>query len=476
MKTVAIINPGTVHRYLHEGHGLARMVITAFLRSCYDRRFRWPSGGRCTCVPLVTLMNLCQLFENRGWSPVVFDEQTKAIDFSTNADLVCVTAVTVQYERAVWIARQFRKRGIPIAIGGVHASCVPETFMDDFDTVCVGEAEAYIDEMLSDLAEGRLKFLYKSNRTVSMTEAPFLRNDLTVGLSVPFHPVAFSRGCNNACEFCSIRMSLGRHRTRDVDSVVRHISETGARRVWFYDANLTTDREQCKALFRGLAPLDISWMSSSSLDACMDDEIVDLMAASGCWLLSLGFESLCQEVLASSGKEQNMVARYTDIIERLHNRGIAVEGNFVFGFDGQTTDAFAETAQFIIENGIDIPSIFMLTPYPDTPLFHRLDSQGRIVDRDWSHYENVHFVHLPVFEPDCMSRQELREGCRLADRLVYGARGTLRRLWNARTCRPSVMIANYINMRRMMRQGHLLPRIRGKTEPKLTYPAFETHE
>ena len=193
-------------------------------------------------------------------------------------------------------------------------------------------------------------------------------------------------------------MALGGHRTRSVDSVVRHISEVGARHVWFHDANLTADKAKAKALFRALIPLKITWMSSVPVSACLDEEMLDLMAASGCWLLSLGFETLSQANLQASRKRQTKVPEYLQVIQQLHSRRIAIEGNFIFGFDSDTLDVFDQTAKFVIKSGIDIPNFFVLTPYPNTPLYRGLDAQGRIVDRNWSHYENVHFA---LRRPSC---------------------------------------------------------------------------
>ena len=398
MRRTLIINPGSIHRYLGESVGLRDMLFAAFVRKYYDRRFQWPRHTRCITVPPVTLMNLQQLFEAQGWEARAVDEQVQEIGFSCSVDLVCLTAVTAQYERAAWIARQFRQRGIPTAIGGVHASCMPEACKDDFDTVCVGEAEAYLDRMLADLSAGRLQPLYRAERRVDMNEVPFLRHDLAVGRFLPFHSVALSRGCDNGCDFCSIRMALGGHRTRSVDSVVRHISEVGARHVWFHDANLTADKAKAKALFRALIPLKITWMSSVPVSACLDEEMLDLMAASGCWLLSLGFETLSQANLQASRKRQTKVPEYLQVIQQLHSRRIAIEGNFIFGFDSDTLDVFDQTAKFVIKSGIDIPNFFVLTPYPIPPLYRGLDAQGRIVDRNWSHYENVHFA---LRRPSC---------------------------------------------------------------------------
>src|SRR6202043_3349852 len=159
--------------------------------------------------------------------------------------------------------------------------------------------------------------------------------------------------------------------------------------------------------------------------------------------------SLNDNNIKTAQKFQNRVEDYQAIIDSLHDRDIAIEGNFAFGFDEDTLDVFERTARFIVNAGIDLPELYMLTPYPDTELYGRLLKEGRIVDFDWSHYDNTHFLHLPVFEPKHMSREQLREGCRQAERLVYSRLNTLRRVAKSRVMHVPVLGANWIYASRM---------------------------
>jgi len=456
MKTVALINPRTVNKYYHVASGFFDRCLARFIRRHYDGRFAM--HGRCATMPPITLLALRALFEERGCRTVLIDEQVDEIDFGLDVDLICLTASTPQIERARRIASAFRARGIPAAVGGVHASCLPEECTAHFDTVCVGEAEGYIDELVRDLRGGRLKPLYRNEREIDLDETPFYSYDVASGKHMPFYAINFSRGCNFRCEFCSVQSTLGRHRTRSVKSVVRAIAESGAREIWFSDASLTADRGKARALFRALVPLKINWLSSVPLNIAGDEELLDLMAESGCWLVSVGFESLNGDNLRASGKAQNRVEEYRRVIRALHKRRIAVEGNFVFGFDGDVADAFDTTAAFTIDAGIDIPEFYVLTPYPGTPLYRRLLGEERIRDRDWTHYDNTHFQYLPVFEPKRMDREALREGCRRAEQTAYRPWNCIRRLRNAGIYRPSVWLANAIFSRRMVQQRNLIPR------------------
>lgn len=457
MNSVLLVNPKTVNKYYHVTAGLLDRWFVRFIQKYFDSRFYLPSHSRCTTMPPITLLALQALFRRRCRTFVV-DEQVEEIDFSLQPDLVCLTATTPQYGRAREIASVFNTRGIRTAIGGIHATCLPHECSDGFDTVCVGEAEGYVDEMIADLSAGRLKAVYRNDTPVGLDSCPFYDYDIVSGKYLPFYVINFSRGCPFKCEFCSVQSTLGKHRTRSVTSVVRQIADSGAREIWFADAALTANRERALALFKALIPLKINWLASIPLNIGQDEHVLDLMAASGCWLASIGFETLETSNLRACHKSQNRVEEYRNIIRALHERRIAIEGNFVFGFDGDTESVFDETAAFTVEVGIDIPEFYVLTPYPGTPLYQRLLAERRIVDHEWAHYDNTHFHYLPVFEPRNMSRGVLREGCRRADQIAYSPRNTVRRLWNTRMYRPSICITNFIFMRRMLLQNSLLPR------------------
>jgi radical SAM superfamily enzyme YgiQ (UPF0313 family) len=450
-KTFLLVNPKTPSKYCHTVSGWADQLIVRYIRSKWHRRFEVPTSGRCTSVPPITLFALQALFE-KGCRALVVDEQVEPVDVSLPVDLVCLTATTPQITRAAQIAAAFRKRGVPTVIGGIHATCCPGECAWHFDTVCVGEAEAYIEEMLRDLNAGGLKPLYRAQQRVEMDKTPFYDYDVASGKHLPFYAINLSRGCPFHCGFCSIRSTFGTHRTRSVDALVRQLKQTGARQVYVSDASLTANRARVRELLRALVPLNIRWLGSMTLDVAEDEELLDLLSESGCWLASVGFETLSERNLRAAGKLRIRPERFREAINAFHRRHIAVEGNFVFGFDGDCEDVFDCTAAFTIETGIDLPEFYVLTPYPGTPLYQRLCREGRIVDRDWAHYDNAHFRHLPVFEPRNMSREALRAGCRRASRVAYAPANALRRLRNAGIFQPSIWIANYIlahNQRRI---------------------------
>jgi radical SAM superfamily enzyme YgiQ (UPF0313 family) len=453
---VMLINPKTINKYYHHSFGWLDQLFAWFFRRFYDKRFEIPSHTYCTTMPPITLYALEGLFGDACELQVI-DEQVDAIDFDVPADLVCMTATTPQVPRAYEIAQRYRERGVPTAIGGVHATCLPDECAQHCDTVCVGEAEGYIEQLLADLGRGRLQRRYVNQRTVSIQEVPFYRYQIGTGKYLPYHVINFSRGCVFKCDFCSIQATLGSFRTRPVERVVKRIKEVGSKNLWFPDATLTANPQKARELFQALVPLKVRWLGQITLNIAKDEAMLDLLAASGCWLVGIGFDSLSKLNLRTARKVQNRVEDYARVIRALHERNIAIEGNFVFGFDEDREDVFDSTASFVNAAGVDLPEFYNLTPYPDTELYRRMHREGRIVDGNWAHYDNTHFYYPPVFQPRHMSRAQLQEGCRRAERRVYRPWATLRRLARARVFHVPVLIANLIYCRRMMNQDNLVP-------------------
>jgi radical SAM superfamily enzyme YgiQ (UPF0313 family) len=455
-KHVALINPRTVNKYYHLNLGGVDKLFAWFFRKFYDKQFEIPSHTYCTTMPPVTLYALESLFGDRCRFTVI-DEQVDAIDENLDADLVCMTATTPQIPRAFEISRRFRARGIRTAIGGVHATCLPEECAEHFDVVCVGEAEGYIDELLADLENDALKPRYVNRNSVSLENVPFYRYEIGGGKYLPFHVINYSRGCVFKCDYCSIQSTLGSFRTRPVEKVVERIQEVGSRNLWFPDATLTANPQRARELFKALIPVKVRWLGQITLNIAKDEAMLDLMAESGCWLVGIGFETLSQLNMRTSRKVQNRVEDYARVIKALHDRNMAIEGNFVFGFDEDEPDCFDTTARFIIDAGVDLPECYVLTPYPDTALYQRMKAEGRIVDTDWRHYDNTHFTYPPVFQPKNMSREELWEGCKRVEREIYTPWNTVRRWMTSRVWHMPTLIANIVYSRRMMARGDLVP-------------------
>ncbi|HWV57066.1 MAG TPA: radical SAM protein, partial [Longimicrobiales bacterium] len=275
---------------------------------------------------------------------------------------------------------------------------------------------------------------------LSLAGLPFPRRDLLrPGSYVTTHVFEATRGCVHRCEFCVVPSAWGtKPYQKPVEEVVADIRQHWARKIIFIDLNLISDRDYATRLFEALIPLRVRWFGLSTTLIARDPELLALAARSGCTGLLIGFESIVRGSLRESRKGFNSPDAYADIVARLHRHGITVMGCFTFGMEHDTPDVFLATARFAIEAGIDLPRFAIVTPFPGTALFRRLEAEGRILTRDWSLYDGQHVV----FQPAQMSVEELRTGHQQAWRHAYSFRSMAKRLMRSRLQIPTWIAAN----------------------------------
>ncbi len=274
-----------------------------------------------------------------------------------------------------------------------------------------------------------MKKMYVQGHDLNLAGRPFPKREMLPGAKyATTHTIEATRGCIHGCEFCVVPSAWGKPLQKPVSEVVSDIEQMEARRLIFLDLNLIADVEYAKELFEALIPLKIKWGGLATTTFAWDEELLDLAAKSGCRGILIGFESLSKESLAETRKVFNARRDYRDIVGRIHERGIAIMGCFVFGFDHDTTETFDETVDFVIEAKIDLPRYAILTPFPGTPLFRRLKSAGRIISEDWTYYDGQHVN----FMPERMTPNELLHGTERAWKRTYGYRSMVKRLLGAR--------------------------------------------
>jgi radical SAM superfamily enzyme YgiQ (UPF0313 family) len=362
----------------------------------------------------------------------IVDEQVDEVPLRGDFDLVGITCMTALAPRAYRLAAAFRRRGIPVVLGGLHPTLCPEEARQHADSVVVGEAEGVWRTLLADLALGRLRPLYRAGATGPVFRRGRLpRGRLEARHYAPVHAVQATRGCPHRCEFCSVSAaSGGRQVRRPVDEVVDEIAGLPGRRFIFVDDNLVADREYASELFDRLTPLNRRWVTQCTLRAAEETDLLARMAGAGCVGVFVGLETFSESNLIGVGKDCHRVQQYRDRVGRFHAAGIGVEAGIVFGFDRDTPRVFADTLSHLEELAIDAIQVSILTPLPGTPLYRRV--ADRIIDRDWSHYD----FHHVVFEPRGMSPAQLQAGHDWVTREFYRpgriARRTLRYLGQPR--------------------------------------------
>lgn len=383
----------------------------------------------------------------------IIDEQLEDLVIPADADMVWFTINTSNSLVSYRSASILDRRGVVTVAGGIHASIFPEEAGRFFHTVATGEGEQTVAEMLQDHdRNGSLKPRYHGSRKQELDGLPLPAWPSSYDYAPWVVPVQTSRGCRNACSFCSTtRFQGSRRRHRPVEEIVaeiRYLKETGQydgdHVLFFTDNNIVSDSDHrrgvmdttyARKLFKAIEPLKITWVGQGEISVADDLETVELMSRSGCRMLLVGFESLSKQSLAEVGKPLDAVDEYRRSIERLQALDIGIIGCFIFGFDSDGPSVFEESCDFISQH-VDVPQLSILTPMPGTRLFRKMERQGRLLDRNWSKYDITHVT----FRPARMTPEELEEGYRWISNKIYSLRACLARSYRyaARPVIPSV--------------------------------------
>jgi radical SAM superfamily enzyme YgiQ (UPF0313 family) len=356
----------------------------------------------------------------------LFDEGIQDVPLELDADLVGLTVITGTARRAYELADQFRRRDVTVVLGGPHVTLIPENAAPHADAIVVGYAEDTWPQLLRDFVAGALRPRYDQSPDLDLADRPFAhRNLLPSRRFLTNNVFEATRGCIHNCDFCVVPTAWGRKPyQKPVAQVIADIEQHGARKLIFVDLNLVADREYARRLFTALIPLQVQWYGLATVLLAEDLALLELAGRSGCRGLLMGLESISPQNLRQSHKGFNTPDNYARVVERLHQNGIALQGCFVFGLDHDGPEVFRDTAEFAVEARIDLPRFAIVTPFPNTPLYRRLEAEGRILTRDWELYDGQHVV----FRPAKLSIEELQSGTEAAWAHAYTLRSIARRI------------------------------------------------
>ena len=322
----------------------------------------------------------------RDWAVTLVDEQLQDIDFDAPADVVAITTWTLMSLRAYDIGDAFRRRGVPVILGGPHMYFHADEALRHCDAVGIGEGETIWSRMLGDAAAGRLLPIYRGEPLEDLSGLPTPRYELLdMRRYGPFRTftVQSSRGCPFHCEFCSERFYLGEaYRLRPVGEVVEEIKRCRTKSLFFADSNFGGKRNRAMELMEALIPLNLRWSALWSSYLCNDDEFMDLARRSGLLHLNIGIESIDADTLTTMKKRFNKVSTYADMVANLRRRGISFSLNFIFGWDDESVNAFRATLDFLQEHKVPVAYFNVLKPEKGTPLFDRMLAENRILDAE----------------------------------------------------------------------------------------------
>ena len=374
---------------------------------------------------------ICASLVPRDWSVEIVDEcaADRPHEPKADCDLVGIGMMTTQAPRAYELADAYRRIGVKVILGGIHASALPEEAGGHADVVAVGEAESTLPHILSDYQTGQMKRLYHW-RDYPTAEIGTPRKDvLNPKDYLVFNPIQTTRGCPHGCSFCTTPAIFGRKfRQRKIDDIIEEIRQAkelfGSNFYIFSDDNFAGNREWAYELCRKLIPLKIKWASQCEILISESDKLLGAMKASGCIGLILGLESISPATLEDAGKRFVRAETYTWRIRKIASYGISLWGAFIFGFDHDDWKTCRDTCRFAQRSDLAMACFPILTPYPGTEIFRRYQSQGRILTTDWTKYNGAGVV----FQPERFSVQELRHAQVSAFCEFYHPRSAFRRL------------------------------------------------
>lgn len=358
--------------------------------------------------PSLALLVLASLTENKH-KVYMEDENIEDLRLNDNPDLVGITVNVETSYRAYEIAASYRIKNIPVVLGGIHPSAMPDEALKYCDAVCIGEAESLWQTILYDVENKSLKPKYYSISPEKLINSPPPKWSLIKQQHYLYTNIAFaSRGCPHACMFCYNSCDYVHHkfRNKNVSQITKEIELLQTKHIMFIDDNFIGNPSWTKDFTEAIKIENLKWNCAVSTDLINHPDLLDAMAESGCKSVFIGFESINSGSINSVSKSQNRIDKYEKLISMIHERGIMINASLAFGFDHDQVDVFQNTLDWLVSNRIETMTAHILTPYPGTKLFAIFEKDKRIIDYDWRHYNTAHVV----FEPQKMSKQELYQG------------------------------------------------------------------
>jgi radical SAM superfamily enzyme YgiQ (UPF0313 family) len=374
-------------------------------------------------LALLTLANLTP----KEHEVIIENENVESINFDEKVDLVAITVTVDVMNRAIEIAKEFRKRSVKVVAGGIHITADPKGAYGYFDAICVGMAERIWQRILFDAQNDSLKEIYNDMLSISGQEIVSPDYDIIDNSKYLYtNIISTSRGCPFECDFC-YNSSQSVHKAyinRPIEDVIREIKTLRTRHIMFIDDNFIGNPSWTKKFLAQIKPLGLKYNAAVTSNIVDMPDILDDLKESGCQSLFIGFESINDKAIDSVNKVQNSVGKYERLVEELHKRGIMINASFVFGLDEDDSSVFEKTLDWIVKNKIETVTSHILTPYPGTRLYENLDKQGRITDFDLSKYNTANVV----YRPKNMTQEELYDGYLWIYKEVYSFKNIIKRL------------------------------------------------
>ena len=352
------------------------------------------------------------------------DEHVEELKTDDTPGLVIIQVYITNAFRAYALADHYRKKGAYICLGGLHVSSLPQEALPHADSLFIGPGEDIFPQFLKDFRNGHPKKIY-TNTKRDITEIPPIRRDLIKRhLYLVPNSIVVSRGCPHHCDFCYKDAFFEGGKsfyTQKADAAIAEIDRLPGRHLYFLDDHLLGNQKFSAALFEGMEGMNRVFQGASTLDAVLRGDSIERAAKAGMRSVFIGFETLNEANLVQSNKRQNLGKDYELAIQRLHSLGIMINGSFVFGLDEDDPDVFKRTVDWAVKNALTTCTFHILTPYPGTRLFSKMESEGRILHRNWDRYDTRQVVYKTVG----LNADELKAGYDWAYRSFYSWKNIL---------------------------------------------------
>lgn len=383
-----------------------------------------------------------------------YDDRMEPVPYDEPTDLVALSVETYTAKRAYQIASEYRRRGVPVVMGGFHPTLVPAEVSDYAEAIVIGEAEGLWPQVLADFRRGRLRRVYQQAQRPSLVG---LTPDRTIFAGKRYLPIGLveaGRGCHFKCEFCAIQSYFGSTQTRrPTQDILDEIRQVNRKLIFFVDDNITSNMSQAKEFFRALIPLKVRWVSQASINAAHDEEFLQLIKDSGCQGLLIGFETLNPDNLKRMHKGFNtMRGGYEPALANLRRYGIRLYVTFILGYDDDNGDTFRATLDFALRHKFYMVAFNHLTPFPGTPLYDRLKREGRLLYDPWWLHPDYRYGMVP-FAPRGMPADMVKQRCIEARAAFYSLPSMFRRSLDFQVNSSSLLMwSNFFVINGLMRR------------------------
>lgn len=363
---------------------------------------------------LATLASLC----DKSDEIEIVDEHVEEVKLDDIPDLVCIESYITNSNRAYEIADEYRRKGVKVAIGGIHATSLPNEAKKHADSILLGLGEKSFPKFLKDFREGKNKRIYEQGE-VSLENLPLPRRDLFKNEKylVP-NSMVFSRGCPNKCSFCYVSSFYKGGKsfyTYKIDRILEEIESMEGKHLYFLDDNIFANTNLSRQVFKEMRGMGRVFQGAITVESILKDDTVELAYEAGLRSAFIGFESINNYNLIQANKKSNIGKNYAEAIKKLDELGIMINGSFIFGLDNDDLDVFDRTTEWAINSGITTATNHILTPYPGTSIYDSLDKSNRIITKNWKMYDTRHLV----FTHPNITKDEMEAGYNKAYKDFY---------------------------------------------------------